>query len=201
MKAILLLLILCLPIRAEDWTVKGKVYPGVKVLKVDADTVSFLDSEGGATLEISDLPVELQKRFDYDPAKAAIAAKIKSDELKAEDAAYRQSVERQQHMASALKASSIINQVLPNGFIGSIMLKDGQLDTCFIKCDSKGMIDGQMWSGLVLPAGTFSYSDVQGGSQTVAQFTTNLTQEPTAMPQLRAYPRPASWGLQSVGGG
>jgi hypothetical protein len=84
MRAVLVLLILSLPIHAEDWTVKGKVYPGVKVLKVEADTVTFLDSDGGACLELADMPHDLQKRFRYDPVKGMEAAKAREEQAVAD---------------------------------------------------------------------------------------------------------------------
>ena len=62
--------------RAEDWmTTDGKKYKDVTVVKVDPDAVTILDSDGGARVPLSVLPPELQKKFKYDPAKAAAAAK------------------------------------------------------------------------------------------------------------------------------
>ena len=63
------------PLRAEDWTTTdGKVYHDVTVLKTDPDAVTILDHDGGALVPLSTLSPDLQKRFNYDPAKAAIAA-------------------------------------------------------------------------------------------------------------------------------
>ena len=63
----LLSILLCC---AEDWkTTDGKIYKSVKVVKQDADSVTILDSDGGARIEFSKLPTDLQKRFNYDPNK------------------------------------------------------------------------------------------------------------------------------------
>jgi hypothetical protein len=60
--------------RAEDWTVKDKTYHDVTVMKVDADTVAIMYDGGIAHLNLADLPPDLQKKFGYDPAKAAAPA-------------------------------------------------------------------------------------------------------------------------------
>jgi hypothetical protein len=67
---------------AEDWTtINGKVYPQVRVIKVDADAVTILYRDGGAMIPLLLLPEELQKKFHYDPAiaKAAADARDKAD--------------------------------------------------------------------------------------------------------------------------
>src|ERR1700677_813702 len=66
---------------AEDWTTTdGKTYKHVKVLKVDADAVTILDEDGGALVPLSTLPAPLQKKFNYDPTKAAAAAAERASE-------------------------------------------------------------------------------------------------------------------------
>jgi hypothetical protein len=67
---------------AEDWTTTdGKVYKGVKVMKLEPDAVTILYSEGGALVPLATLSPDLQEKFQYDPAKAkaAAAARAKSD--------------------------------------------------------------------------------------------------------------------------
>lgn len=74
--------------RAEDWTTTdGKTYKNVKVVKVEDDAVTILDEDGGARVPLSTLSPDLQKKFNYDPAKAAIAAKQYQDEQEALDRA------------------------------------------------------------------------------------------------------------------
>lgn len=75
MKIVLLLLALMVPVIAEDWTVCGKSYHDVTVVDSNDSTVLFMYEGGLARLNLSDLPANLQKRFNYDPAKARVAAK------------------------------------------------------------------------------------------------------------------------------
>jgi hypothetical protein len=60
--------------RAEDWTVKDKTYHDVTVMKVDADAVAIMYDGGIAHINLDDLSPDLQKKFGYDPAKAASPA-------------------------------------------------------------------------------------------------------------------------------
>jgi hypothetical protein len=62
-------------LRAEDWTTSdGKVYRNVTVLKTEPDAVTILYRDGGALIPLANLPADLQKRFNYDPTKAKLAA-------------------------------------------------------------------------------------------------------------------------------
>ena len=77
MKAALLavwLLAWILPGQAEDWkTSDGRVYHQVQVISHDAAYVTILHADGGGRIALSTLDPALQKRFGYDPAKAAAA--------------------------------------------------------------------------------------------------------------------------------
>lgn len=76
MRIIFLMLLASLPMRAEDWTTSdGKSYHDIKVVRVEADAVTILDSDGGARISLAILSPELQQKFHYDPAKAALSAK------------------------------------------------------------------------------------------------------------------------------
>ena len=62
-------------LRAEDWTtINGKVYPQIKVIKVDPDAVTILYRDGGALIPLIMLPEDLQKKFHYDASIAKAAA-------------------------------------------------------------------------------------------------------------------------------
>jgi hypothetical protein len=68
---------------AEDWTTTdGKVYKDVKVMKLEPDAVTILDSDGGALVPLATLSPDLQEKFNYDPvkARAAAAARAKADQ-------------------------------------------------------------------------------------------------------------------------
>jgi len=66
-------------LRAEDWTTTdGKVYQGVTVVKTEPDAVTIIFKDGGALVPLAKLPADLQKRFNYDPAKAQAAANARA---------------------------------------------------------------------------------------------------------------------------
>jgi hypothetical protein len=84
-KALLLILALALGSIsgfAEDWTTTdGTKYQNVRIIRVEDDAVTILYKDGGALVFLYKLPVALQQRFDYDPAKAkaAMEARAKAD--------------------------------------------------------------------------------------------------------------------------
>lgn len=72
-----------LPARGEDWkTADGKIYRDVQVIKTEDDAVTILYKDGGARIFLWTLPVDLQKRFKFDPIKAVTAAMQRSDDEK-----------------------------------------------------------------------------------------------------------------------
>lgn len=85
------------PVIAEDWTASnGKTYRDVKVIKVEDDAVTILDSDGGALVPLATLSPALQRQFNYDPEKARIAV----ERRQAEDAAEAQAVAQQKQEAA-----------------------------------------------------------------------------------------------------
>jgi hypothetical protein len=71
-------------VTAADWTTTdGKTYKNVKVIKQDETSVTILDDDGGAVVPLVNLPNDLQKKFNYDPAKIQAEQKQKTDEQKA----------------------------------------------------------------------------------------------------------------------
>ena len=83
----LLLCASCALAHAEDWTTTdGKVYRNITVLSHTNISVTILDTDGGATLSLLDLPPNLQQRFGMDRA-AALAQKAKDDAAAAQEAA------------------------------------------------------------------------------------------------------------------
>jgi len=73
-------------LRADDWkTTDGKVYQAVQVIAADPDAITILYKDGGALVPLANLPPDLQKQFNYDPAKAKAAAetRAKDDEANA----------------------------------------------------------------------------------------------------------------------
>jgi nucleoredoxin len=62
-------------------TSDGKIYQNVHIVKVEADCVTILGSDGGALVPISTLAPDLRKQLNYDPEAASqAAAKRRSEE-------------------------------------------------------------------------------------------------------------------------
>jgi hypothetical protein len=69
---------------AEDWTVAGHTYQNEKVTKVEADCVHVMYDGGLGAIQLADLPPDLQKRFNYEPAAAKLTAQQReADRLQA----------------------------------------------------------------------------------------------------------------------
>lgn len=99
-------------------------------------------------------------------------------------------------------ASGRIAQVVPEGFIGSVATRWGSYDPCFVQCDSKDMIDGQSWTGILIPHHTFQYTTALGAVATIPAFTTNLKETPSAPATSNIIiPRAPVSSMQEVGGG
>jgi len=62
------------------WTVLGKDYHNVVVTRVEADQVHIMYDGGIGAVNTSDLPPDMQKMFNYDPATASKVAKEKEAE-------------------------------------------------------------------------------------------------------------------------
>jgi hypothetical protein len=98
-------------LRAEDWTtIDGKVYPQVKVIKVEPDAVTILYRDGGALIPLIKLPEDLQAKFHYNAsiAKAAADARERAEfeNARALRAEYRQMVARQLAAVKAQESSA-----------------------------------------------------------------------------------------------
>lgn len=64
---------------AEDWTTTdGMYYQNVRVIRVEDDAITIIYKDGGALVPLFKLPPDLQKKFDYDPVKAKIAAEARA---------------------------------------------------------------------------------------------------------------------------
>ena len=82
---------------STNWTVDGKDYQNVTIGQVEADIVHISYDNGVATVPIADLPPDLQKRLNYDPAKAKAASEERAqEEKKAAAAAALISVQKEQ---------------------------------------------------------------------------------------------------------
>jgi len=85
---------------AEDWkTTDGKVYQDVKVINSQPDSVTILHKDGGASVPLANLPPDIQKRFNYDPAKAKLA----SDARVKNEAANAKALQAEMNLASQMQ--------------------------------------------------------------------------------------------------
>lgn len=101
----LVLVLLALPLHAEDWkTTDGKVYQDVKVIKVEDDAVTVIFKDGGALIPLVKLTPDLQKKFSYDPVKAKAAADARA---KAE-AANQKQLDAEKDLAAKQKLQQAI---------------------------------------------------------------------------------------------
>ena len=85
MKTILIFALMLTVIHAEDWTVGYKTYKNVTVTKVTDDHVEITFDGGVGSPKLASLPPELQKRFNYDPAKAKAAIDAENARLAQSD--------------------------------------------------------------------------------------------------------------------
>jgi hypothetical protein len=91
-------------VRAEDWTTTdGVVHKDVKVIKLETDCVTVLESDGGARIPLSNLSPDVQKKLGYDPA----AAKAAADKRAAGDKANAIALQNEMNEAAAQKKADL----------------------------------------------------------------------------------------------
>jgi cation transport ATPase len=82
---LLLVLLTANAIFASDITTRdGKTYKHAKVTGVDADGLRIMHSTGVTKVSFDNLPDEIQKEYNYDPAKVAAFRKAAEEAKKAE---------------------------------------------------------------------------------------------------------------------
>jgi hypothetical protein len=177
--------------RFETLTTKtGKVYTSVRVTGVTPQSIIIVHKQGISTIALADLPAELQRKFDYDPTKAAAHAQKLDDERKAE-AASAINRKNQERAATVLADRArfrvfVILQNIPEGFLaeeafetsisGPNQIAPGQLRrTGRIYLVSghpqKAIADGSPIKATFVDDGLFTYKDTEGGKRTVAKVT------------------------------
>lgn len=115
-------------------------------------------------------------------------------------------------VAQAIKKEDVANgyahvaakifQVVPGGFICNLSTRWGIYDPAFVKCDAKDLVDGQSWTGIVIPTHPYQYTTEMGASATIPAFTTNLKEDKAAPAQSNyVAPRAPVSSSASVGGG
>ena len=99
--------------RAEDWTTTdGTKYQNVRVIRVEDDAITILYNDGGALVPIMKLPPKLQQKFDYDPAKAKIAADARAKE----DAENAKKLQAEIELASKIKQGEAVKDAQARGY-------------------------------------------------------------------------------------
>lgn len=203
MKIIALILLACLPIRAEDWIVEGKTYSNVKIVKIEADCVTILDADGGARLDLAKLPAELQKKLGYDADKAMSA----SEERKKDDAENAITMQKEAYYAENNKSKKLAAEqfnkdveALRNKLVGFYVKIDGTVlqkceggylitinginggpafslisDAPLFLASNRDLVDGDRVNENIYPIGiNYSYIDTQGAQRTVREFAENI---------------------------
>ncbi len=148
MKLLLFLFASAISLCADDiTTTDGKIYKGATIIKHDAATATILYADGGATVDIATLSPELQKKLDYDPAKATeLQEQIKTAALDAEAAKLKAKISQLLQEAACPVEGKII-QVLSNGFLGELnALSSRDIIVSKNRVDSRGF--GLLPSGI-----------------------------------------------------
>jgi hypothetical protein len=182
--ALVLTLTMLLTSRALSDTITvadGTVYKDAIITKHDAVNATILYSDGGVTLPIATLPVALQIKLGYkeSDAKAQLVAECLEDHSDEIDKTLK---------LKAIKTTGNIVQVLPDGVLANLFLTEpppgeprsfeisypiGKGTTCYLICDSVGLVDGGTWSGVVWKIGTYSYKGTDGATRTVEKYTSS----------------------------
>ncbi len=157
---------------AADITLKdGQVLKNAEISKVDAAFVSFKHGDGIARVPFENLPDELQKKYGYDPQKAATfvkgeaVANAAQASQKEKEAAYR----KLNSMGISVKVQII--QAL-NDVAGALVEFPGGLDLCYVGRIGN-VADNTPWQGTVWKIGTYQYKSVDGLPRTVVKYTAN----------------------------
>jgi hypothetical protein len=88
-----------------DWSVDGKDYHNVHVSQVEADRVHITYDGGIGTVMIADLPPDLRKRFNYDPASAKAASSDRAKQQAESDAVIAGEIAAQQRALAQVAAA------------------------------------------------------------------------------------------------
>ena len=199
LSVILVLVFATFPAWAEDWTVNGNTYHNVTVTKVDSDKVHITYDGGIGSVNLADLPADLQKRFNYDPAKAKAAEQAEAERQAESDqeraleakkqAANDAKLEREDAInkrdallrETAKQFPVVIKQVLPDGLLCetqsivdvssyNVASYEGTGKLIFVQTPPEGMAEGNMISVLAYQNGTYSYTDTQNATRTVEKW-------------------------------
>jgi hypothetical protein len=185
----------CLTARAEDWnSTDGKTYKNVKVITHNETSVTVDDDAGGDIIPLASLPKDLQKRFNYDPAKAKAAA---DERAKQEKEAELKAAQAEREEQAAQDHAKLLDQLEQNSMQIRLRISQKVHDNSALvdydtwgdrTVDAKGgvamgwwpngrqilvigipsdSVDGDPWEGKVYYAGIY-----KGEGQTLRQWAT-----------------------------
>jgi hypothetical protein len=98
--------------QAEDWTTTdGTSYQDVRVIRVEDDAITILYRNGGALVPLFKLPPALQRKFDYDPVKAKLAAEARANA----DAENARAMQKEIDLAATMKKQQAIKDAQARG--------------------------------------------------------------------------------------
>jgi hypothetical protein len=100
-----------LPARGNwTWTtLDGHTFHDVVVQKVEPDAVTILHRDGGARIDIADLPADIQQLLNYDPALAAAAREDRAQQDTISEASMDQERVQAQEIAAQKRADEDAN--------------------------------------------------------------------------------------------
>src|SRR6201987_2095345 len=105
MKILTILLVCITPVLADDFkTVEGKEYKGATVTRVEPDGIVVKMKSGISKLYFTELPPEVQQRFNYNPQQASAYS---SQQAASYDAYQKKQEEAQQQRQEAVYRASL----------------------------------------------------------------------------------------------
>lgn len=160
MRLLALVFLFTTSLHGEDWTTNdGKVLRNVKVMHYDAATVTVLDQDGGVRIPLINLPATLQRKFDYDPAKARMAlAQEDAVELQTKRDLQKQEARRIIRQTSAIIVGVVVNRNSDSSL--TIDCRRGTTTSAARAIQSPGTLD----------AGVYPYSSKQPLSEIIVLF-------------------------------
>jgi hypothetical protein len=179
----------------------GKVFEEVTITKATNYELRFIHKTGTAAVSLADVSDELQKRFGYDPqaeekaraermaeqeAAAQKAAEERKERLEQENAAAAQTKAKKVIVGAGIAVIFTIQQSGPAslGHARLIQRVKTSLEAeKLVTGSSSGLIamvglnhlaDGERWTGIMYPCGTYRYDSVGGDYKTVRKFAVSV---------------------------
>lgn len=162
-------------------TVDGVTYSNVTFGTVSPSAVSIYHSTGITRIPLAKLPPELQRRFGYDPQKAADWQKREQQAVATQEAAKQRAKWLKVHacnimgtVVSVVEGKGLIlsNQICVNQCIryGVTDPRLLQLKVAFLETDTKGLVDGTLVRCSACLEGTHTYTTTAGALKKINRY-------------------------------